>query len=148
MAEDAMENKLVRGTREVIDDHLRRAKLGDLEGDLRENYARDVVFVAVEATYRGHDGIRAAAKFLEDRLPGHDYEYVTVKCEGEIAFLVWKGRGGGLQVQNGVDTFVVRDGKIVAQTAAFEVTSESTPAGRISATAYDAPPLQMAGETR
>jgi SnoaL-like domain len=110
-----------RSTSAVIEDHLRRAKAGDLEGDLRANYSPDVILIAAEATYHGHAGIRAAARFLEDQLPGHDYDYVTVRFENDIGFLLWTGRGGRKRVRDGADTFVVRDGSIVAQTVFFNV---------------------------
>jgi hypothetical protein len=44
-----------------------------------------------------------------------------VLVDGNVAFLEWTAEGEGAGVRDGVDTFVVRDGKIVAQTIHYTV---------------------------
>ena len=44
----------MRTPRQVLDDHLRRAKTGDIEGDVSANYADDVILIDRETVRRGH----------------------------------------------------------------------------------------------
>ena len=107
-----------RGTRDVLDDHLRRRQAGDLEGDLRENYHPDVVLLSAEGVHHGTDGVRALAGVLRRYLPDGDYRYRQVLTRGEVGMLVWSGRCADTdtEVHDGVDSYVVQEGRIVAQT--------------------------------
>jgi hypothetical protein len=111
----------MRTTREVFEDHLQLAKDGDLETDLARNYAEDVVVFMPEGIYRGHEGVRQLALRLVDELPSAQVEYTTLLSEGEVAFLEWRADARGAVVTDGADSFVVRDGKIVAQTIHYTV---------------------------
>jgi ketosteroid isomerase-like protein len=111
----------VRSTGEVINDHLEQGKHGSLEEDLPRNYAEDVTVVIADGLYQGHDGVRALAERLRSELPHAAFQYTTVVVHGDVAFLEWTGEGDGARVRDGVDTFVVRDGKIVAQTIHYTV---------------------------
>jgi hypothetical protein len=42
--------------------------------------------------------------------------------DGETAYLEWSARSGERRVEDGVDTFLVRDGLIVVQTVRYTVT--------------------------
>jgi hypothetical protein len=75
----------MRTPRQVLDDHLRRAKEGDLDGDVRANYAEDVVLIDREKVRHGHDGVLDAAGQLAGELPDASFEYVMTAVEGEIA---------------------------------------------------------------
>lgn len=107
----------MRSTHDVIDDHLERRKQGDLEGDLRDNYADDVVMLSWgEGAQRGKDAVRRLAGVLNSYLPEGDYQYHQVLVEGAYAMLQWTGRSRSTQVHDGADSYVVVDGRIVAQT--------------------------------
>ncbi|WP_298456805.1 nuclear transport factor 2 family protein [uncultured Cellulomonas sp.] len=107
----------MRSTREVIDAHLQRRKAGDLEGDLEENYAPDVVVLTWgEGAQRGKDAIRRCADVLNTYLPEGDYTYHQVLVEDAYGMLQWTGRTKSTQVHDGADSYVVRGGRIVAQT--------------------------------
>jgi hypothetical protein len=109
-----------RSTREVFESHLRLRKEGKLEEDLALNYAPDVVqLTAASGVRRGHDGVRAGAQELREQLPNSEYRYVCREVEGEIAFLVWEADSTAGRVRNGVDTFLIRGGKIVLQTIQY-----------------------------
>jgi SnoaL-like protein len=114
----------VRSPIEVLDDHLRRAKEGDLEGDIGANYADDVVLIDRETVRRGHAGVRDAARQLAGELPDASYEYVTTHVDGEIGYLQWTATARGARVEHGTDTFVIRDGLIRAQTWYYRVESD------------------------
>ncbi len=110
-----------RSAREVFEDHLRDGKEGSVEEDLARNYAQDVVLLTGRGVYRGHDGLRELNRLLQEELPGATYEYRTKLVEGEVAFLEWEARSEHARVEDGVDSYVVRDGRIIAQTVHYTV---------------------------
>jgi hypothetical protein len=110
-----------RDTRTVIEDHLERSLRGDFEGDLEANYGAGVVFIEPSGIFFGHAGMRRAAEVLRAGLPNLRYEYVQRVTVGEIAYVVWRAEAEGRRVDDGVDTFVVESGKIVAQTAYYVI---------------------------
>jgi hypothetical protein len=112
-----------RSASEVFDEHLRLAQEHDIDTDLARNYSDDCVIMMGQGTYHGHDGARALADQLERELPGAHFDYVTKRVDGPVAFLEWKAHGDGRDVQDGADSFVIRDGRIVAQTIHYTVES-------------------------
>lgn len=73
------------------------------------------------------DGLRELAEFLRRELPESSFEYSTVLVEGEIAFLEWKGRSASAEVDDGADSYLIRDGKIIAQTIHYTFKPVSIP---------------------
>lgn len=110
-----------RSAREVLDDHLQKSQYGCVEADLAHNYAPDIVVLAGDGVYRGYEGMRKLAQRLRDELPNAVFEYRTVLVEEDVGFLEWSGHGGNAHVHDGADSFVIRDGKIVAQTIHYTV---------------------------
>lgn len=111
----------MRTTREVIDDHLRRAREGDIDGDLAANYSKDVVMLVDAEVHHGRAGARLLADRLAEEMPAPSFEYRHVTVAGDVALLVWTGRSGEVFVDDGVDSFAVRDGLIVGQTIHYTV---------------------------
>ena len=111
----------MRTAREVIEDHLRLAKNGEVEADLERNYAPNVILFMSDGVYRGYDDVRALAQRLVGELPEARFEYTTVLIEDDVGFLEWTADANGAAVTDGADSFVVRDGKIVAQTIHYTV---------------------------
>ncbi|HXG67186.1 MAG TPA: nuclear transport factor 2 family protein [Blastocatellia bacterium] len=105
-----------RSAQEVLEDHLRLCREGRLEDDLARNIAEDVVLLTGRGVYRGHDGVRRLARFLKQDFPDARYEYVTALVDGETAFLEWRAESSRARVRDGADSFLIRNGKIVAQT--------------------------------
>ncbi len=110
-----------RSAQEVFDDHLRRANEGDVEADIETNYAEDVVFIDNGVIRIGRQGALEAAAQLEADAPDATYTYDTVLVEGEIAYLEWTAEAGSTRIGIGVDSFVIRDGLIRAQTIYYRV---------------------------
>lgn len=110
-----------RTTEEVFDDHLREGKHGSVEDDLARNYAEDVVILTGMGVHQGHEGVRQLAQLLREQLPGATFEYPTRVVAGEMAFLEWTGRSERAEVRDGADSFLIRDGRIVAQTVHYTV---------------------------
>ncbi|WP_202872532.1 nuclear transport factor 2 family protein [Kribbella soli] len=119
-----------RSAREVLDDHLNIANnwagtpsLEELLAeDLRRNVSEDIVILMSRGTFRGHGGVRELALMLAAELPEHkafDYTYVAV--EGRVGLLEWTYQDSQVQVRDGVDSYLIEDGKIVGQTIRYTV---------------------------
>lgn len=112
----------MRSTKDVIESHLRLRKSGDLERDLAENYSDEVVLLSWgEGIHRGPDGVRHLATILNTYLPQGDYVYHEVLIERSYGMLRWTGRARSAAVHHGADSYVVHDGRIVAQSIYYAV---------------------------
>lgn len=94
---------------------------GDTEGDIERNYADDVVLLTGVGVLRGHGGVRESRAILAEDLPGGDFEYLTRLCHDEYAFLEWRGQSPDIHIEDGADSFVLRDGRIVMQSIHYTV---------------------------
>lgn len=102
----------MESTNAVIDHHLKAFAEHDLEGVLSD-YAPNAVFF----TQRGLEAVRPFFQTLiaEFAKPG---AVVTMKqqvIQGDYAYILWAAETADNMYELGTDTFVVRDGKIVAQ---------------------------------
>lgn len=55
------------------------------------------------------------------QLRGGRYEYLAQHVEGEYAFLLWRAKSGHARIEHGVDSFVIRGGRIVMQTVHYDL---------------------------
>ncbi len=111
----------MRSTSQVFLDHLNLRADAQLEEDLERNYSDEVVLIHQFGVKRGRQGVRESAHRLRDQLRGGSYEYVAQRVEGEYAFLIWRAASESARIEHGVDSFVIRDGRIVMQTVHYEV---------------------------
>lgn len=109
-----------RDTRAVLDDHLRLRMSHDVEGDIARNYAPDVVMLTSVGQYEGHDAVRGCARILQEHVPPH-YEVVAKRICGRFAFIEWRAREPGRSVEDGADSFVIENGRIVLQTIHYSL---------------------------
>ena len=118
-----------RSAREVLDDHLNIANewsdvpLEDvLAEDLRRNVSENIVILINRGTFHGYDGVRELAQLLSEELPEHAaFQYTYVVAEGPVALLEWTYEDSTVRVRDGVDSYVIENGKIVAQTIHYTV---------------------------
>lgn len=111
----------MRSAEEVFEDHLRLSYEETVEEDIRRNYAEDVVILSSRGIHRGHEGLRELAEILRKELPECTFHYKTRLMEGELAFLEWTATAKGASVDDGADSYLIRDGKILAQTIHYTV---------------------------
>ena len=102
-------------TKDVLDNHLKSFGEGDLKGILSD-YAPDAVLF----TPRDRSGDRRIrplfqAMIAEFGKPGAVFRMKQQDVEGEYAYILWTAETADNVYELGTDTFVVRDGKIVAQ---------------------------------
>lgn len=119
-----------RSTEEVLDSHLRLRKQKATAEDICCDYAQDAVLLSCHGVFQGHEGVRRSTGLLKRELPGATNEYRTRLVEDEVAFLEWTARSDGARVEDGADSFVIRDGLIVAQTIHYTVDRSTSGGGR------------------
>ncbi len=117
-----MADQATRSAKEVFDDHLRQSIDSTVQEDFARNYADDVVLLTGRGVFRGRDGLMHLADLLRKELPDAQFEYCVRLVEGDVAFLEWTARSDGAQVKDGADSYVIRGGRIVAQTIHYTVT--------------------------
>jgi SnoaL-like protein len=125
-----MEDLSTRPAQEVLDDHLNLTERFGVEEtwqriveeDIRRNVSEDIVILINWGTFRGHEGVRELARMLGEELPEHRaFEYTYRAVEGRVAFLEWAYEDANVRVRDGADSYLIEDGKIVAQTIHYTV---------------------------
>lgn len=106
--------------REVLERHLELSRSHD-ESDFLECYRDDSFLIMPTGVRRGREAIRACYRQLNEELPHAYYTYKVVIVEGEIGFLEWSAESPTHIVEDGADTYVIRDGYIKAQTIHYTV---------------------------
>ena len=109
-------------TKDIIDRHLKCFAEGDLTG-LLSDYAPDTVMFLPDGARRGADSIKPffQALFEEFGKPGAAFSLKQQSVEGDYAYILWTAETADHVYEVGTDTFVVRDGKIVAQSFAGKI---------------------------
>lgn len=115
-----------RSTREVFEDHLRRRSQGRLLADLEQDYAEDIVLLCEHEPMVGRQAVRESAERLRLQLPSGAFQYIDKRVHGEYAFLRWRAESDDTVLENGADSFVIRDGRIVMQSVYYTVHSRHT----------------------
>lgn len=112
----------LRTAREVLDDHLKLAKSWDFETDLKRNFADDIVLLTGYGVYHGIEGVREKVRLLNEHLPNGRWLYTNIMAEGEMGFLEWTAEAdNGVRVEDGADSYLIRDGRIHAMTIHYTV---------------------------
>jgi hypothetical protein len=110
-----------RSTRAVLESHLELRRGHDLETDLGRNYAPDVVVLSAEGVNHGHDALRMTAAILDHYAGDDEYDYHDLLVDDGYGMLLWSARRSDLQIHDGADSYVVRDGLIRMQTIHYSV---------------------------
>ncbi len=110
-----------RSTDEVFESHLRLRLEGKVEEDIEQNFSPDVVLISSIKRLTGHDGIRESAQDLQHDVGDAKFTYVRKVVEGEFAYLIWKAESDTVKVEHGVDSFLIRNGKILVQSVYYAV---------------------------
>jgi ketosteroid isomerase-like protein len=110
-------------TKDVLDRHLKCFDEGDLNGILSD-YAPGVVMFTPDGPLRGTDAMKPLfqAMITEFKKPGAKFTVKQQCVEGDYAYIVWTAETADNMYELATDTFVVRDGKIVAQSFTGKIT--------------------------
>jgi ketosteroid isomerase-like protein len=109
---------MTRTPQEVFAHHGKALAAGDLD-EIVVDYADDSVLITPAGVARGKDGIRKAFAKLLDDLPNAAWDLKNQIFDGDVLFLEWAADSTVNRVDDGVDTFVFRDGMIWAQTVRY-----------------------------
>ena len=106
-------------TQDVLDRHLQCFGRGDLDGILADYSSTAVLFTA-DGPLKGPAAMRPLfqAVFAEFRKPGASFSMKQQSVDGDYAFILWSAETADNVYEMGTDTFVVRNGQIVAQSFA------------------------------
>ena len=113
-------------TKDVLDNHLKCFGAGDLTGILSD-YAPGAVLFTSNGPLIGADAIKPLfqAMIAEFGKPGATFSMKQQSIEGDYAYILWTAETADNVYELGTDTFVVRDGKIVAQSFTGKITPKS-----------------------
>ena len=98
--------------------HAEALIAGDLDGIVAD-YSDDAVFITPDGVLYGKDGIRQAFTKLLSDLPSAEWDVPTTIFEGDVLFIEWKAVSENTMAEDGIDTFVFRDGMIRVQTVRY-----------------------------
>lgn len=109
---------MARTPQEVFQHHAEALGAEDIDA-IVSDYADDAIFITPEGVLRGKDGVRKAFEKLTSEVPDAEWELPTQIYEDDILLLEWKATSTGSKVEDGIDTFVFREGLIRVQTVRY-----------------------------
>jgi len=113
-------------TKDVLDHHTKALRDGDLDAVLAD-YASEAVFFTKDGAFRGPDAIRPvfATIISEFSKPGTRVNGTQELIDGDYAYILWTAETADNVYEMATDTFVVKQGKIVAQSFTAKVVPKS-----------------------
>ena len=109
---------MTRTPEEVFQHHAGALIAGNLD-EIVADYSDDAVFITPAGVRRGKDGVRAGFTQLLADLPSADWAVPTQIYEGDVLFIEWTADAEKTRADDGVDTFIFRDGMIRLQTVRY-----------------------------
>ena len=109
-------------TTDVLNHHLKCFGENDL-GGLLGDYSPDAVLFTPGGPLKGAEALRLFFKNIlaEFAKPGCSFAMDQQQVDGDYAYIVWKAETADNSYEFGTDTFVVRNGKILAQSFAAAI---------------------------
>ena len=113
-------------TTDVLDRHLKAFAEYDLAGILAD-YSSDAVLFVPTGVLKGPDAIKPLFEALiaEFAKPGSSFTMQQRRIDGDHAYILWNAETADNWYEFATDTFVVRHGKIVAQSFAAKIKPKS-----------------------
>ena len=110
-------------TSEVVDRHMKSFAERDLDGVLAD-YSPDAVLFTPGRQLKGLGDLKPFFQgFLaEFAKPGASFSMRERSADGDYAYILWSAESADNCYELATDTFVVRNGKIVAQSFAAKIT--------------------------
>jgi len=114
---------MARTPQEIFEHHGQALTAGDLDG-IVSDYADDAIFITPAGVLLGKDGVRQGFVKLLGDLPSAQWELPTILFQDDILLLEWKAESEATKAEDGIDTFVFRDGLIRVQTVRYTLQSK------------------------
>lgn len=117
-----MSDEITRKNMEILDRQNALFVKGDVE-ELMKDFSENAILFTPDGVL---EGINSIKKFYTDVTtnvlpPGSDFKLTKQEVRGETAYIVWSAESENYRFPLGTDTFVIKDGKIVAQTFAAKI---------------------------
>ncbi|HWC15707.1 MAG TPA: nuclear transport factor 2 family protein [Terriglobales bacterium] len=109
-------------TGDVLDRHMKSFAERDLDGVVAD-YSSDAVLFVPSGPLKGPDAIKPffEAFFSEFSKPSSSFTMQLRCIEGDHAYIIWTAETADNSYEFATDTFVVRQGKIIAQSFAAKI---------------------------
>jgi ketosteroid isomerase-like protein len=109
--------------KDIVDQHLKCFSEHDLDGVLADYSPEAILFVPGQPL-KGREAIKPffQALIAEFAKPGASFSMRQQHSEGDYAYILWSAETADNSYEAATDTFVVQNGKIVAQSFAARVT--------------------------
>jgi ketosteroid isomerase-like protein len=110
-------------TEKTLHHHWQAFGAGDVDA-IMADYAEDAVLITRDATLKGHAQIRSLFSQISENIFPPDSTSLKLTnqvVEGEIAYILWSANSARYNAPFCTDTFLIHDGKIVAQTFAAQM---------------------------
>jgi ketosteroid isomerase-like protein len=107
---------------DVLDHHLKCFGESDLAG-IMTDYSSDAVLFMPSGPFKGPEAIASVLKtfMTEFSKPGSSFSLQQKSVEGDYVYILWSGETADNSYELATDTFVILNGKIVAQSFAAKV---------------------------
>jgi len=115
---------MTRTPEEVFAHHVQSLGAADLD-EIVADYADDAILITPAGTRRGKDGIRAVFTKLLADVPDAAWNLKTQIYEDDVLFLEWAADTAATRVEDGLDTFIFRDGLIRVHTIRYTLQHKS-----------------------
>ena len=112
----------ILSTSDVLDRHLKAFSEYDVDG-LLADYSSDAVLFIPTGLLKGPDAIKPLFEALvsEFAKPGSSFTMQQRYVHGDHAFILWTAETADNSYEFATDTFVVQNGRIVAQSFAAKI---------------------------
>jgi hypothetical protein len=122
--------KKMTSTKEVLERHLKSFGEGDLKGVLSD-YTPEAVMFTANGPLKGVDAIRPLFQALitEFGKPDATFNMKQQFIDGDHAYILWSAETVDNVYELATDTFVIRNGKIIAQSFTSKVTPKTAKMG-------------------
>ena len=112
----------ITSTSDVLDRHLKSFAEHDVDGVMAD-YASDAVLFVPTGAVKGRDAIRSLFETLvpEFAKPGSSFTMQHRTVDGDHAYIIWTAETADNSYEFATDTFVIRNGKIIAQSFAAKI---------------------------
>jgi len=116
----------MKSTKEVLEHHQKALKQGDIN-EVMSDYAPGAVLFTKDGTLNGSGAIRHMFEMFiaEFAKLGTTLNRKQQLVDGDYAYVVWTAETTDNVYEMGTDTFVIKEGKIVAQSFTAKVTPKS-----------------------
>jgi ketosteroid isomerase-like protein len=118
-----MASSINEQTERTLRHHWQAFGAGDVEA-IMADYAEDAVLITRDATLKGHAQIRSLFSQISENIfppESTSLHLANQVIEGEVAYILWSAKSALYNAPFCTDTFLIHDGKIVAQTFAAQM---------------------------